>query len=120
MSQTEQGTVVRTERGLAIQGTRITLYQIMDYLKAEWPPKLIRHWFDLTEPQMTAVMDYIAAHRQDIEAEYQIVLQQAEAERHYWETANQERFAQIASWHAQQRDPLWEKIQARKRQLGIS
>ena len=39
-----QATVVRTERGLSVFGTRITLYQIMDYLKAEWHPKLIRQW----------------------------------------------------------------------------
>ena len=40
--QQEQATVVRTDRGLSIAGTRMTLYQIMDYLKAEWPPKLIQ------------------------------------------------------------------------------
>ena len=35
-----QPRVVRTERGLSIAGTRITLYDVMDYLKADWPPKL--------------------------------------------------------------------------------
>ncbi|HAO19662.1 MAG: hypothetical protein BWK80_27095 [Desulfobacteraceae bacterium IS3] len=33
-----QTTVVRTGRGLSVSGTRISLYQIMDYLKAEWHP----------------------------------------------------------------------------------
>lgn len=31
-------TVIRTSRGLSIAGTRITLYSIMDYLYAGWPP----------------------------------------------------------------------------------
>ena len=32
-----QTTVVRTSRGLSIAGTRITLYDVMDYLTAGWP-----------------------------------------------------------------------------------
>ena len=47
-----QTVVVRTDRGLSVAGTRITLYQIMDYLKADWPPKLISQWLDLTEKQL--------------------------------------------------------------------
>jgi len=39
-----QNTVVRTERGLSIAGTRITLYDVMDYITAGWPPRLIQHW----------------------------------------------------------------------------
>ena len=38
----EQSSIIRTERGLTITGTRITLYDVMDYLKAQYPPKLIR------------------------------------------------------------------------------
>jgi hypothetical protein len=48
--------IVRTERGLSLVGTRITLYEIMDYLKAEWPPKLIQQWLDLSDPQIAGVM----------------------------------------------------------------
>jgi len=44
-----QTTVIRNSLGLAIAGTRITLYDIMDYLQEGWPPKLIQHWFDLTD-----------------------------------------------------------------------
>ena len=72
-------TVVRTSRGLSIAGTRITLYDLLDYLHAEWPPTLIQHWFNLTDQQITDVMAYLAAHRDEVEAEYQQVLQQAAA-----------------------------------------
>jgi len=37
-----QATIIRTERGLTISGTRITLYDVMDYRKAHYPSKLIR------------------------------------------------------------------------------
>lgn len=93
----QQPTVVRTSRGLSIAGTRITLYSIMDYVTAGWPPKLIRDRLDLTEQQITDVLAYIADHRVEVEAEYQQVLQQAEETRRYWEEQNRERFAQIAA-----------------------
>jgi len=39
MNMKDQSTVVRTERDLTIAGTRITLYQIMDFLKANYSPE---------------------------------------------------------------------------------
>ena len=90
-------TVVRTGRGLSIAGTRITLYNIMDGVTAGWPPKLIRDRFDLTDQQLTDVLDYIAEHRSEVEAEYKMVLQQAEETRRYWDERNRERFARIAA-----------------------
>jgi uncharacterized protein (DUF433 family) len=93
----QQPTIIRTERGLAIAGTRITLYQIMDYLKAEWSPKRIRDWHNFTEQQIDDVMAYIAEHKAEVEVEYQQVLQEAEEIRRYWEERNRERFARIAA-----------------------
>jgi uncharacterized protein (DUF433 family) len=97
MRELDQPTVIRTSRGLSIAGTRITLYDIMDYLTANWPTELVRDWFNLTDQQMADVMDYIETHRSEVEAEYQLVLQQAEETRRYWERRNQEHFAQIAA-----------------------
>lgn len=92
-----QPVVVRTERGLTIAGDRITLYDIMDYVTLGWPPEQIRDWFGLTDRQIQGAMRYIAAHRAEVEAEYQQVLEDAEALRHYWEERNRERFAEIAA-----------------------
>ncbi len=47
-----RSTVVRTSRGLSIADTRITLYDIMDYLTADWPPKLIQQWLNLSDTQI--------------------------------------------------------------------
>ncbi|MGH2585194.1 MAG: DUF433 domain-containing protein [Dehalococcoidia bacterium] len=92
-----QPTVVRTGRGLTIAGTRKTLYQVMDYVTAGWPPKLTRDWMDLSDEQITDVMQYIEEHRAEVDAEYQQVLELAEERRRYWEEQNRERFARIAA-----------------------
>ncbi len=91
-----QTTVIRNSLGLAIAGTRITLYDIMDYFQEGWPPKLIQHWFDLTDKQMADVLAYIDTHRDEITAEYADVVAYSEEVRTYWEERNKERLAQIA------------------------
>jgi uncharacterized protein (DUF433 family) len=92
-----QPTVIRTSRGLSIAGTRITLYTIMDYVTAAWPPKLIRDRLNLTDQQISDALTYIEEHRPAVEAEYQQVLKDAEENRRYWEDRNRERFAKIAT-----------------------
>ena len=81
-----------------LAGTRITLYDVLTYLKADWPPHLIQQWLNLTAAQMTAAMNYIAAHRESLEAEYLVVVQHAATNRHYWEARNRERLARIAQF----------------------
>ncbi len=88
-------TVIRTERGLTIAGTRITLYDVMDYVIAGWPPRLIRDRLDLSDQQITDVCTYIQSHRAEVEAEYRQVLQIAEENRRYWDERNRERFARL-------------------------
>ena len=118
---TPQPTVVRTSRGLSIAGTRITLYSLLDYLHAGWPPHLIREEFNLTEQQMTAVMEYIDAHRDEAETEYQKVLQQAEESRRYWEARNRDRLAKIAASQPKQgQEKIRAKLKAAKTKLGMT
>jgi uncharacterized protein (DUF433 family) len=119
-TQITQPAIIRTERGLSLAGTRITLYDIMDYLKADWPPKLIQHWLNITEAQMDAVLTYIDAHRDAVEAEYQLVLEHAEANQRYWEAHNRERRAQIAQLPPKPgQEAIYAKLQARKAELGL-
>ena len=93
---TPQPTVIRTSRGLSIAGRRLTLYSIMDYLQAGWPPHLIRDEFSLTDRQMTDVTTYIEAHRDEVEEEYRGVLKHAEENRQYWESRNRQRLERMA------------------------
>lgn len=110
-----QAAIIRTERGLTIADTRITLYDIMDYVTAQYPPKFIRGLFELTEEQINAALAYIEANRSEVEAEYQQVLKEAEELRQYYEEQNRELIAIIA---AQPPKPgtevAWEKLRAAK------
>lgn len=65
----EQANIVRTERGLTIAGTRITLYDVMDYFTAGYPAKLIREKLCLTDAQVNAALYYIEAHQAEVEAD---------------------------------------------------
>ena len=87
-------TIIRTERGLTVAGTRITLYAILDYLHADWPPKLVQQWLDLSEQQMADVLTYLEHHGAEVEQEYQQVIQQSATVRAYWEQRLQEHLTQ--------------------------
>ncbi len=116
-----QPTVVRSSRGLSISGTRITLYSIMDCVQADWPPRLIRDWFNLTDKQINDVMDYIEANRSKVEAEYQIVVQRAAEIRRYWQERNQEHFDRIAALPPKPgQEKIRAKLQARKEQRELA
>lgn len=113
-------TVVRTSRGLTVAGTRITLYDILDYLKADWPASLIQHWFDLSEQQIADVMTYLAAHRDEVEDEYQIVVRQAAELRAYWEERNHARLARLGQLPQRPgQEAVIAKLRARKAELGL-
>ncbi|WP_416676725.1 DUF433 domain-containing protein [Egbenema bharatensis] len=110
-----QPAIIRTERGLTISGTRITLYDVMDYVTAQYPPKFIRSLFDLTEEQIKAALSYIEANRSEVEEEYQLVLKQSEENRQYWEERNREHFARVAAMSPKPgREVLWAKLQEQK------
>ena len=110
--------VVRTSRGLTIAGTRITLYSIMDYIKADWPPKLIKDLFDLTDQQISAALAYIEGNRDEVESEYQIVLQKAEENRRYWTEYNREHLEKVAAMpHKPEHEELWKRLKERQAQL---
>ncbi|MCL1472748.1 DUF433 domain-containing protein [Argonema antarcticum] len=111
----EQAAIIRTERGLTIAGTRITLYDVMDYLIAQYSPNSIREKLCLRDEQINAALSYIETNRAEVEAEYQIVLEQAEEIRQYWEERNRDRLAQIAAMPPKPgQEALWAKLQAQK------
>ena len=107
--------IIRTERGLTIAGTRITLYDVMDYVIGQYPPKFIQGLFELTEAQINAALAYIEANRPQVEAEYQQVIQETEELRRYYEEQNRERMAQISTLSPPPGlEAAWEKLQASK------
>lgn len=114
-AHTQQPEIIRTERGLTIVGTRISLYDIIDFLKAQYPPKLIRDKFNLTDAQIEAALSYIKVNQTQVEAEYQAVLQTREEIRQYWQMRNRQRFAKIATMPRKPEHlALWAKLEEQK------
>jgi len=107
-------TVIRKPGGLYIAGTRITLYHVMDYLLAGWPPHLIGQWLNITDRQMADVMTYISEHHTEVVGQYHQVLLQAEENQQYWDNRNRDRLAEIA---AQPPKPGQEVLRAKLREL---
>ena len=107
--------IILTEQGLTISGTRITLYDVIDLLKAEYPPKLIRNKFHLTDEQVDAALSYIENNQIQVEKEYQEVLQTRKEIRQYWEERNREHFDRIAKTpHKPELEALWRKLEEQK------
>lgn len=81
-----QPDIIRTGKGLTIAGTKITLYDVLDYIKAQQPPHRIREKLRLSKAQIGAAFAYIEAYRAELEAEYREILTVAEENRRYWGT----------------------------------
>jgi uncharacterized protein (DUF433 family) len=86
----ENHTVIRTERGLTVNGSRLTLYSIMDEIKENNSMKNIRDIYELTDEEMLDILDYIHLHKEEVVQEYQDVLKSAEQNRKYWQEKNRE------------------------------
>lgn len=93
---TLQPAIIRTERGLTVAGTRVTLYDILEYLADGWAYADLCALFGLSSAQLASALGYIEDHREAIQVEYHGVVAQAAANLLYWEERNRERFAQIA------------------------
>ncbi|MBE9062606.1 DUF433 domain-containing protein [cf. Phormidesmis sp. LEGE 11477] len=114
-SPAHQSAIVRTERGLTIASTRITLYDVMDYVLAGYPSKFIQGLFELTEDQINAALAYIETNTAEVEAEYKQVIREAEELRQYYEEQNRERITQIALQPPKPgTEDAWERLQAAK------
>lgn len=82
--------IVETPRGPSLAGTRITVYDVMDYLKGNWSRHFITHIMRITDEQLDAVLAYVAEHKEEVELEYAAILQREEElrvryEKVFWE-----------------------------------
>jgi uncharacterized protein (DUF433 family) len=115
-TSSNQELITRTERGLTITGTRITLYDVMDYVK--YPPQFVCGFFNLTEVQINAAFAYIHSHQEEVEKEYQIVLKEAEDLKKYYDDQNRNLISQLSKMLPPKgREAIWEKLQTQKAKL---
>jgi uncharacterized protein (DUF433 family) len=118
LASNESVEILHTEKGLTISGTRITLYDVMDYLIAGYPSQLIREKLCLTDAQVDVALSYIKAHQAQVQVEYREVLQIAEDNRLYWEERNREHFARLREMPPKpDRETIHAKLQAWKDKL---
>ena len=73
-SATSIGIIINRGRGPEIAGTRITVFDVMDYLKVGWHRDRIASLFRLSSRDIQAAIDYIEQHREEVEAQYQRIL----------------------------------------------
>ena len=98
--------IINRGRGPEIEGTRITVYRIMDFVRDNGAVTTIADDLDLSEAQVQAALDYSAAHRSDVEAAYDHLLQRVQ----------QANPPHIQAGRAQSLDELKRRIQARRLQ----
>lgn len=81
----------RSDRGLAIAGLRMTLYEIMDLVKAGWSSEKILEFYPLTAEQLQDAYNYFAAQGEAFEIEYQRVVRASEERERYYRALESER-----------------------------
>ena len=63
--------IINRGRGPEIEGTRITIYDVMDYAQHGWHRDRIAALFRLSSRDVQAALDYIDAHRDEVTSAYQ-------------------------------------------------
>jgi uncharacterized protein (DUF433 family) len=72
--ETLESRIIDRGRGPEIAGTRITIFDVMDYLKHGWHRDRIAALFRLSSRDIQAAIDYIALHRAESQARYEGIL----------------------------------------------
>jgi uncharacterized protein (DUF433 family) len=82
---TTDSLIVETPRGPSIAGTRITVYSVMDYLKANRSWEHILQFLHVTPEQLDAAIEYIEQHWEEVERDYQSILRRSQELRGHYE-----------------------------------
>jgi uncharacterized protein (DUF433 family) len=71
--------IVETGSGPRIEGTRITIFTILEHLRDGRSRDWIAAFFGLSSVQVQAAMDYIRDHESEVNAEYDKIMARIEA-----------------------------------------
>jgi uncharacterized protein (DUF433 family) len=72
--------IINRGRGPEIEGTRITVYDVFDYVRQGWHRDRIAALFHLSSQDIQAALDYIHQHQDEVTANYQSIL---DRQKHY-------------------------------------
>jgi uncharacterized protein (DUF433 family) len=67
--------IIDRGRGPEIKGTRITIYDVLDYVLECWHPSRIATWFHVSSRQVEAAIEYIQDHTIEVLTEYVKILE---------------------------------------------
>ncbi|MBL8795952.1 MAG: DUF433 domain-containing protein [Planctomycetia bacterium] len=69
--------IINRGRGPEIEGTRITVYTIMDFLKMGWHHTRIASFLRISSDQVLAATRYIEEHQEEVTAAYERILERS-------------------------------------------
>ncbi len=67
--------IINRGRGPEIAGTRITVYDVLDYLKEGWHHTAIAATLGISSAQVLAAIQYVQDHRDEVQENYQKILE---------------------------------------------
>jgi uncharacterized protein (DUF433 family) len=70
--------IIDRGRGPEIKGTRVTVYDVLDYALECWPPERIAVWFKIRPQQVEAAIDYVRDHSVEVLTNYVKILERCE------------------------------------------
>ena len=113
---TTNSLIVETPRGPSIAGTRITVYSVMDYLKANRSKEYILQFLRVTPEQLDAAIEYIEQHSEEVEQDYRRILRRSQELREHYENVFRERspYPPDMPWE-EKRKLLIRKLEAKDR-----
>jgi len=83
MSQTSPRIIDRG-RGPELEGTRVTVYRIMDLVRDGSTPEEMARELELSDEHVSLALDYLAAHRAQLEAAYERILRRVSGPNPEW------------------------------------
>jgi uncharacterized protein (DUF433 family) len=102
--------IIDRGRGPEIEGTRITVYNVMDFLKHGDSAESIARDLLISVEEAQAAIDYIAAHREEVDAEYATIMERVNRGNPPW----------VEALLAKTPQELRQRLAARKAALGVS
>jgi len=98
--------IVETSRGPSIAGRGITVYAITEYLKDNLNHALIKKDFRLSDEQLSAVLQYITDHREEVERDYEEIVRYSEELRARYEPISRARSSFAPDMSNEEKDAL--------------
>jgi uncharacterized protein (DUF433 family) len=76
--------IIDRGRGPELEGTRVTIFRIMDFVRDGSSPEEMARELELSDDQVSLALDYIAAHRAEVQAVYDQILRRVSSPNPEW------------------------------------